>query len=49
VAREDANASERMWLVQTLPSGTVRASGQWSLELTIDNQVIGRFHFSVSE
>jgi hypothetical protein len=45
---EGTSATTRVWYTQILPSASVQVPGEWSLEVTIDNQVVGRYPFTVS-
>jgi hypothetical protein len=48
VLRDAIGASTRSWFAQVVPSVNVQVPGEWSLELTIDDQIIGRYPFTVT-
>ena len=37
------------WFTERLPSASVRQPGQWTLEIAFDEQVVGRYPFTVSQ
>jgi hypothetical protein len=45
---DGTSATTRVGYTQILPSASVRVPGEWSLEVTIDSQVVGRYPFTVS-
>jgi len=48
VLGDSTATSTRTWFAQVLPSVNVQVPGEWSLELTIDDQTIGRYPFTVT-
>jgi len=48
VIREGTGKTARTWVTQVLPSAHVRDSGEWTLEVYLDNQVVRRYPFLVS-
>lgn len=48
VLRDSTATSTRTWFAHVLPSVNVQVPGEWSLELTIDDQIIGRYPFTVT-
>jgi len=48
IIREGTGKTTRTWTTQVLPSVNVQDPGEWSLEVSLDNQVVGRYPFLVS-
>ncbi|MDO8477320.1 MAG: hypothetical protein Q7W02_14210 [Candidatus Rokubacteria bacterium] len=48
VLRDSTATSTRTWFTQVLPSVNVQVPGEWPLELTIDDQIIARYPFTVT-